>query len=249
MGYVNTATMNENQWYILGLNFENVGAETSFKIKDLLDQSKFTVGTLVSGDTADVATQIQVRNPDNSTTTYFYFNQVMWFDEEGMPQWGDGWACEDDPTFATEDTFEAGTGFWFKQPAGGGAVALNFAGQVLPADSADVHVKPIWQLAANPFPTALKIKDLASDSLTSGDNAEVATQIQIRNPDNSATTYFYFNQVMWFDEEGMPQWGDGWACEDDPTFVTEDTIAPGVGFWIKDPSKTFDIEIKNPTSK
>ena len=247
MGYVNTATMNENQWYILGLNFENVGAEASFKIKDLLAPEKFTSGSLVAGENANVATQIQIRNSDNSATTYFYSDNVMVFEPEFAIV--NGWVKEfEEYAGETTDTFEPGTGFWFKQPTGGGAVALNFAGQVIPADSADIHVMSIWQLAANPYPTSLKVKDLASDSLTAGENANVATQIQIRNSDNSATTYFYSNNVMVFEPEFAII--NGWVKEfEEYAGMTEDTIAPGVGFWIKDPSKTFDIEIKNPTSK
>ena len=239
--------MKAGQWYILGLNFENIGAETSFKITDLLAPEKFTSGSLVSGENAEVATQIQIRNADNSASTYFYYNNIMVFEPEFAII--DGWVKEGEEGLGlTTDAFESGTGFWFKQPTGGGTVVLNFAGQVLPADSADIHVKPIWQLAANPFPTALKVKDLASDDLTAGENANEATQIQIRNADNSATTYFYYNNIMVFEPEFAII--NGWVKEGEEGFgLTEDTIAPGVGFWIKDPSKTFDIEIASPTAK
>ena len=227
--------MNENQWYILGLNFENVGAETSFKIKDLLDSSKLATGMLVAGTEPGNSTQIQIRDANFNAITYFYCNEADYDDDfNPVPGW-----TTDLGSGITDATLEVGVGFWFKQPTGGGTIGLNFAGQVIPADSADIHVKSIWQLAANPFPTLMAIKNLASNELTAGTEPSNSTQIQIRDANFNAITYFYCNEAD-YDDDFNPV--PGWTT-DLGSGITDATIAPGVGFWIKDPSKTFDIEV------
>ena len=233
--------MNENQWYILGLNFENVGASTSFKITDLFDPSKIASGAIVAGTEPGNSTQIQIRDANFNAITYFYCNEAD-YDDNLDPVPGLTTARG---SGITKDTLEVGVGFWFKQPTGGGTIGLNFSGQVIPADSADIHVKSIWQLASNPFPVSLTVKDLESVNLTAGTEPGNSTQIQIRDANFNAITYFYCNEAD-YDDNLDPV--TGWTTARG-SGITKATIAPGVGFWIKDPSKTFDIEIENPTSK
>ena len=206
-------TVPENKMDIVGVQFQNIGAEGTLSLQDIK----------VDGYEGYGSDWIRIYDP----VTYRYTTAIYWgedmggvLDDEGN-ELGAGWGDEDQ--VAIDANLSAGTAVWTQSEAGGNLIT---SGEVVSGNTVVVPENKMT-LVANPLPMAVSIQDITVD----GYEGYGSDWIRIYDP----VTYRYTTAIYWgedmggvLDDEGN-ELGAGWGDEDQ--VAVDLTIAPGQGFW------------------
>ena len=192
-------------------------------IVDLFEEKDGFVGS----DTASDADYFSIWYGGGYAYTYFYSTDAA--DETADAKWTD-----DQDTFTeTTDALPPNTGFWFYNRAGNKTVTL--AGEV-PTNDVIVAVSAGYTMLANPFSAPLPVKSIVavSGSFVGSDTASDADYISVWRNGGYDATYFFSTDAE-----------DAWASDQDSFTETEESIAPGEGFWFYSRNNS-SITIKLP---
>lgn len=215
VGY-NTVAVPAGQTIILGVQFTDVGGAQTVKIAD--------VATMPEADRKGAAAlnngsdQMWVWK-DNEWVKYYY---------RKVGANTTGW-CKQGTQVVTEDTVTSGQGIFFKRSGTGGATTLTLSGAVSPLDKSQSTSigAGATQIVTYPWPTSFQIKDLVNCIPVADQKGAAALNNgsdQIWIWTDNAWTKYYFRKV------GTNV--TGW-CKQGTQVVTEDTLAPGQGFFFK----------------
>ena len=242
VGYVNRTEVKGGVWQIMPCQFETtesteIDLQAYVKGTFKKDVSFYDTGYKTS------APQIQIRDPQTGATSFYYYICDA-YNEGGDPEELAGWS-DDDGNYVSKLTIDPGAGFWFLSPSD---CEVLFSGQVVSADTATLKVYPIWTLIGNAFPNGFSLNAIdwtginAEKSFYDADWKTAAPQIQVRDLETGATSFYYYLKDA-YNEGGDPEELAGWS-DDDGNYVTADkVIAPGVGFWFR-PTETMDVQFK-----
>ncbi len=243
VGYT-TQAITADQWYMVGIQFKNVGSGTAaISVNDLIQLSGVTACRWSQRRTK--APQIQYYN--GSGYDFFYYVSDASLpppdDEEDVGE--DCWA---DGGFLATDAKALGEGFWITFPADSVGANASFAvkGEVKEAQPTTVNfTADTWKIISNPFPVATDLSKVITSGVTAckwSKRRTDAAQIQYYN--GSGYDFFYY-----VNDASLPPPDDeedvGHDCWADGGFIaTGDRIPAGAAFWIKSPqngSLTFSL--------
>ena len=194
MGY-STVSIKAGQWYMIAAQFKTVGEATHVvKLND------FVKGTMVGTQSSQTAPRIQVWDPENGYTDYFFFSQSA-----GTPSkrkynyWAPYNNSLDNYEIGQAATVDLGSGAWFNSA---NDCEITVAGEVVEVATKDIFVKGnAWNLIANPFPTTMSVnnsvnwKELAeAGKLVGTQSSQTAPRMQVWDAENGYTDYFFFSQ-------------------------------------------------------
>ena len=229
------ATINADQWYLVGVQFADVGSALETADFNSLLSTTCTPGEY--GDGSDLtfgnAPMIQVLKPNGLTYSFYYlisdaddgngnYTATAWVDAEGF-------------NLTSADLQTLSKGFWFKSHTAG---TLNCAGQVSALSSFERNVPGgQFEIVANPYPVALSLNAPAISGFTPGeygDGSDLsfgnAPMIQVLNANGLTYSFYYlisdaddgngnYTATAWVDAEGFN--------------ITGTQVGVGAAFWIK----------------
>ena len=229
------ATINADQWYLVGVQFADVSSSTEVADFNSLLSTTCTPGEY--GDGSDLtfgnAPMIQVLKPNGLTYSFYYlisdaddgngnYTATAWVDAEGF-------------NLTSADLQTLSKGFWFKSHTAG---TLNCAGQVSALSSFERNVPGgQFEIVANPYPVALSLNAPAISGFTPGeygDGSDLsfgnAPMIQVLNANGLTYSFYYlisdaddgngnYTATAWVDAEGFN--------------ITGTQVGVGAAFWIK----------------
>ena len=229
------ATINADQWYLVGVQFADVSSATEVADFNSLLSTTCTPGEY--GDGSDLtfgnAPMIQVLKPNGLTYSFYYlisdaddgngnYTATAWVDAEGF-------------NLTSADLQTLSKGFWFKSHTAG---TLNCAGQVSALSSFERNVPGgQFEIVANPYPVALSLNAPAISGFTPGeygDGSDLsfgnAPMIQVLNANGLTYSFYYlisdaddgngnYTATAWVDAEGFN--------------ITGTQVGVGAAFWIK----------------
>ena len=212
-------TLAANNYTMLSPMFNYVGGGEK-GIKDLFEEDNF-----VAADTGGGADCIYLWEDGEYTKTYFFSSDA-----------GDAWSDDQDGFDETTDTLPTGLGFWFFSRSDSDK-EVTLAGEV-PTNNVVVNIAADnYTMVANPFSAPLPVKSIVpvTGEFTSADTGGGADCIYLWEDGEYTKTYFFSSDA-----------GDAWSDDQDGFDETEDTIAPGLGFWFFRRGEAMKIELPVP---
>lgn len=207
VGY-NTTTLLANDYTMFGVQFEDV-AGGGVRLGDLS-------GNFFGGPSSTEGDNLIIW--EDGVYTYYYYG--AWNDPDN-PDWDNLWY--DGDTDASDVTISAGTACWYLRQTDAPA-SLTISGAVKVTPTTKTILASDYTMFTNPYPTAIKLKDLVignpfgGPSSTEGDNIIVW--------ENGVYTYYYYG--VWNDPDN-PDWDNLWY--DGDTDASDVQIGTGVACW------------------
>ena len=211
VGY-NTTTLLANDYTMFGVQFEDVQGG-GVKFGDL-------VGNFYGGGSLGEADNILVWI-DGTYHNYYY---GVWNDPEN-PDWDNLWYNDMSGTDASEETISAGTACWYLRRSAAPS-ELTISGAVKATPTTKTILADDYTMFSNPYPTAIKFKDLIVASPRGGASLGEADNILVWI-DGTYHNYYY---GVWNDPEN-PDWDNLWYNDMSGTDASEETIATGIACW------------------
>ena len=232
VGYTEKAITGD-QWYMIGVQFEEVGGEAATIALDDLIQLQGVTACAYDNQSTDAA-QIQYFNGSIYDLYYYISDAYIAGTEDEVGK--DCWARGGETTTATK--FGVGEGFWFKAPANavGANAKMTVKGEVAEVKPTQVaFAANTWKIVSNPFPTALGLQNVTTTGVTACAYDNQGTDAaQIQYFDGSVYQLYYYISDAYIagteDEIGY----DTWARAGDACSGTQ--IPVGEAFWIKSPT-------------
>ncbi len=231
VGY-QTKTVEANKFYMIAVQFQKSGTTTKGKVKlnDLISMKG--IEAVCYDEMFANGAQIQVPLPDGGYKFFYYINDAL--NKDGSEYVGDVWADGVGEVAPEEEIQALGAGFWFKAPVISENASITVKGEILSDISKAVSfTKDNFQIIANPFPSAISLKDIKTSGLTAvgyDDMFALGAQIQVMQPDGGYKFFYYINDAL--NKDGSDYVGNVWA--DGVGEVTEGNDVPaGQSFWIK----------------
>ena len=229
------ATINADQWYMVGVQFADVaGTEETVDLNTLLSTT-CTPGEIGDGEdnTWGNAPMIQVLNAAGTGYAFYYYISDA---DDGTDAWDKtGWANDQGYLVTSTDALALSKGFWFRSVTAG---TLNCAGQVSTLSEFERTIPAgHFEIVANPYPTALGLSDFVTAGMSAGEIGDGedntwgnAPMIQVLNAAGTGYAFYYYISDA---DDGTDAWDKtGWA--DDQGHLTTGTQVPvGSAFWIK----------------
>ena len=156
------------------------------------------------------------------TDGYHFYYYGYWGDPEN-PDWDNIWYDADDND-VSEETIGAGTACWYLRRSAA-AAALTISGAVRTTPLTTPILANDYTMFSNPYPTAIKFKDLTIASPFGGEGQASADNILVWKPDG----YHFYYYGYWGDPEN-PDWDNIWYDADDND-VSEESIDAGLACW------------------
>ena len=238
-----TINLTAGKWYMVGIQFEEVGGESStIKLDDLI---KLTGVTAVAFDDQDTdAAEIQYFN-GAGYDHFYYISDAYKYNQDGVELGKDCWAL---------DGFEAagfskapGEGFWFHATATavGENASLTVKGEVKEVSPTTIDFTANkWKIIANPFPVGVNLNDVVTTGVTAvafDDQDTDAAEIQYFNG-AGYDHFYYISDAYKYNQDGVELGKDCWALDGFQT--GGDSIPVGGSFWIlskQNGSLTFSL--------
>ena len=225
VGY-NTTTLLPNDYTMFGVQFEGV-AGGGVKFGDL------------SGNFYGAGSQPEADNilvwEDGVYTVYYY---GVWNDPDN-PDWDNLWYDETDAD-ASETTITAGTACWYVRRSAAPS-SLTISGAVKVTPTTKTILGNDYTMFSNPYPTAIKFKDLTVASPFGGGSQPEADNIQVW--ENGVYTVYYYG--VWNDPEN-PDWDNLWYDESDAD-ASDTEIGAGLACWyVRRTSSPTTISFASP---
>ena len=212
-------TLAANNYTMLAPMFAYVGGGEK-AIPDIFEEDDF-----VSADTDGGADSIYLWEDGGYTRTYFFSSDA-----------GDAWSDAQDGFDETTDTLPTGLGFWFYNRSDSDKT-VTLSGEV-PTNNIVVDiVADNYTMLANPFSAPLPVKSIVpvTGEFTSADTDGGADSIYLWEDGGYTKTYFFSSDA-----------GDAWSDAQDGFDETDDTIAPGLGFWFFRRGEAMKVELPVP---
>ena len=211
VGY-NTTTLLANDYTMFGVQFEDVQGG-GVKFGDL-------TGNFYGGPTQGDADNILVWKDG---VYYFYYYGV--FDDAENPNWDDVWYDCSDDSDASDAAIDAGTACWYLRRTAAES-SLTISGAVKATPTTKTLLANDYTMFSNPYPTAIKFKDLVVGDSFGGPTQGDADNILVWK---GGVYYFYYYGV--FGDAENPDWDDVWYnCLDDSD-ASNDEIGAGLACW------------------
>ena len=211
---------------MFGVQFENVQGG-GIKLGDLS-------GNFYGGPSLADADNILVW--EDGVYTYYYYG--VWGDPEN-PDWDNLWYDADD-TDASDITIGVGTACWYLRQSDASA-SLTISGAVKVTPTTKTILANDYTMFSNPYPTAIKLKDLTVGAPFGGPSLADADNILIW--ENGVYTYYYYG--VWGDPEN-PDWDNLWYDADD-TDASETEIGVGIACWyLRQADTTTTLSFASP---
>ena len=185
-----TINLTAGKWYMVGIQFEEVGGESStIKLDDLIKLTGVTASSWEDQDTD--AAEIQYFNGVGYNHFYYISDAFAFGTETELGK--NCWAEEGvEAAFAKAP----GEGFWFHATAKaiGENATLTVKGEVKEGASATVDFTANkWKIISNPFPVAVDLNDVITTGVTAStweNQEEEAAEIQYFN--GVGYNHFYY---------------------------------------------------------
>lgn len=234
VGYSGT-TINADQWYMVGVQFADVGSALETADFNSFLSTTCTPGKIGDGSdpTWGNAPMIQVLTANGQGYSYYYY--VSDGDDGTMRFDLTGWVDDLGNIVGASAIQTLSKGFWFKSATAG---TLNCAGQVS-ALSTFTRTVPAGQfeIVANPYPVALGLNTPTSSGFKAGvigDGSDPtwgdAPMIQVLTANGQGYSYYYY--VSDGDDGTMRFDLTGWV-DDLGNILTGTQVGVGQAFWIK----------------
>ena len=181
----------QSKYQIVGVNFQSVDG-TSLKLNDLIPYQE----GMTKGNTADTADQIQVGDETGGWTIYYMSNG-----KNGKGNTVDGlegkWAEGGKYTPANVE-LTPGSAFWYvRHTEDSNSFKINVAGSVTTLPTANFEFAAKYRIFANPYTVDLPLNGGSfaynAETMTAGNNADAADQIQIGDNVGGWTIYYLSN--------------------------------------------------------
>ena len=219
MGY-NTTTLLANDYTMFGVQFEDVQGG-GVKFGDLS-------GNFFGGPGQTEADNILVW--EDGVYTYYYYG--VWGDPES-PDWDNKWwgwdAAAGEEVDVSDKTIKAGTACWYLRRSAAPA-ELTISGAVKVTPTTKTILANDYTMFSNPYPTAIKFKDLNVAAPYGGPGQTEADNILVW--EDGVYTYYYYG--VWGDPES-PDWDNKWwgwdAAAGEEVDVSDKTIGTGIACW------------------
>ena len=209
VGY-NTTTLLANDYTMFGVQFEDVQGG-GVKFGDLS-------GNFYGGPSSTEGDNILVW--EDGVYTYYYYG--VWNDPEN-PDWDNLWYDETDAD-ASETTINAGTACWYVRRSAA-PTTLTISGAVKVTPTTKTILPNDYTMFSNPYPTAIKFKDLTVGAPFGGPSSTEGDNILVW--DSGVYTYYYYG--VWNDPDN-PDWDNLWYDETD-TDASNTEIDTGLACW------------------
>ena len=209
VGY-NTTTLLANDYTMFGVQFEDVQGG-GVKFGDL-------VGNFYGGLSQPEADNILVWK--DGVYTYYYYG--VWGDSEN-PDWDNLW-YDEGSNDASETTIPAGTACWYLRRSGASST-LTISGAIRTEPLTATLLANDYTMFSNPYPTAIKFKDLTIGNPFGGPSQPEADNILVWK--DGVYTYYYYG--VWEDSEN-PDWDNLWYDEGSND-ASETEIEAGLACW------------------
>ena len=209
VGY-NTTTLLANDYTMFGVQFEDVQGG-GVKFGDL-------VGNFYGGPSQPEADNILVWK--DGVYTYYYYG--VWGDSEN-PDWDNLW-YDEGSNDASETTIPAGTACWYLRRSGASST-LTISGAIRTEPLTATLLANDYTMFSNPYPTAIKFKDLTIGNPFGGPSQPEADNILVWK--DGVYTYYYYG--VWGDSEN-PDWDNLWYDEGSND-ASETEIEAGLACW------------------
>ena len=229
------ATINADQWYLVGVQFADVASSTEVADFNSLLSTTCTPGEF--GDGSDLtfgnAPMIQVLTADGNGYNFYYY--ISDADDGNGNYTATEWVDASGFNLTDADVQALSKGFWFKSHTSG---TLNCAGQVSALSSFERNVPAgQFEIVANPYPVALNLNAPTSTGFTPGefgDGSDLtfgnAPMIQVLTADGLGYDFYYYisdaddgngnyTATEWVDASGFN--------------LTGTQVGVGAAFWIK----------------
>ena len=227
MGYT-TQDFAAGQWYLVGVQFEEVGSDAgTVAFDDLITMSGVTASAYDDQESAGA----EIQYFDGVGYDHFYYISDA-YDAQDNDVGHDCWALDGYETTANKKSL--GEGFWFKVPATAisGTASMKVKGQVASDVSKTVSFAAnTWKIVSNPFPVALGLQNVTTTGVTAvayDDQESAGAEIQYF--DGVGYDHFYYISDA-YDAEDNDVGHDCWAKDG---YITTGTQIPaGSAFWFK----------------
>ena len=229
------ATINADQWYMVGVQFADVGSATEVADFNSLLSITCTPGEIGDGSdpTWGNAPMIQVLKANGQSYAYYYY--VSDGDDGTMRFDLTGWVDELGNLVDASAAQALSKGFWFKSATVG---TLNCAGQVSALSTFTRNVPAgQFEIVANPYPVALGLNAPTSAGFTAGEIGDGsdptwgnAPMIQVLKENGQSYSYYYY--VSDGDDGTMRYDLTGWVDELG-NILTGTQVGVGQALWIK----------------
>ena len=229
------ATINADQWYLVGVQFADVASKAETADFNSLISTTCTPGEFGNGSdlTFGNAPMIQVLTADGNGYDFYYYMSDA--DDGNGNYTATAWVDASGFNLTTAAALTLSKGFWFKSHTAG---ILNCAGQVS-ASTTFTRSVPAgqFQIVANPYPVALSLNVPTSTGFTPGEFGNGsdltfgnAPMIQVLTADGNGYDFYYYisdaddgsgnyTSTEWVDASGFN--------------LTGTQIGVGQAFWIK----------------
>ena len=229
------ATINADQWYLVGVQFADVSSATEVANFNSLLSTTCTPGEF--GDGSDLtfgnAPMIQVLKSNGTGYDFYYY--ISDADDGNGNYTATEWVDASGFNLTAEAAQNLSKGFWFKSHTAG---TLNCAGQVSALSTFTRNVPAAqFEIVANPYPVALSLNAPTSAGFTPGefgDGSDLtfgnAPMIQVLKSNGTGYDFYYYisdaddgngnyTATEWVDASGFN--------------LTGTQVDVGAAFWIK----------------
>ena len=236
VGYT-TQAITADQWYMVGIQFQEVGSATAaININDLIQLSGVTACGWSNKDTD--APQIQYFDGEGYVL-YYYINNGR--NADRTPVGHDCWVSGG---YIVTDEKPLGEGFWLKFPAAsvGANASFTVKGEVKANVATTVNFTAnTWKIISNPFPVAIDLSNVITTGIVAGPWSDKDNGAQIQYFDGEGyVLYYYINNGR--NADRTPVGHDCWV--QGGYLATGENIPAGQAFWLKSPqsgSLTFSL--------
>jgi len=230
VGYASKA-VEAGKYYLIGVQFNDAASATkgSIDMNSLIGLSSTIPPGTYDSDFADTP-EILVVTASGGYDAYYYISDAT--DENDDPLGYNCWADSDGYELTDAAKLLLGKGFWFKSPKVSGTITTS--GEVC-AEAAKVVAFPanMYDIVANPFPTALSFANVTMTGITPGTyDADFAgaSEILTLTAAGGYEAYYYISDAT--DTNDDPVGYNCWA-DSDGYILDGDQVQAGESFWIK----------------
>ena len=213
VGY-NTTTLLANDYTMFGVQFEDVQGG-GIKFGDL-------TGNFYGGPSQPEADNILVW--ENGVYTVYYYG--VWSEPEWDNKWW-GWDADaNEEVDVSDKAIDAGTACWYLRRTDAPST-LTISGAIKTTPTTKTILADDYTMFSNPYPTAIKFKDLVIGEPHGGPAQTVADNILVW--ENGVYTVYYYG--IW----GEPEWDNKWwgwdADANAEVDVSDKAIDTGLACW------------------
>ena len=227
VGY-NTTKLLANDYTMFGVQFENVQGG-GVRFGDL-------TGNFYGGPSQPEADNILVWKDG----VYYYYYYGVFGDAEN-PDWDNVWYDYSDDSDATDVAIDAGTACWYLRRTAAEST-LTISGAIKATSMTKTLLANDYTMFSNPYPTAIKFKDLVIGNPFGGPSQPEADNILVWK---DGVYYYYYYGV--FGDAENPDWDNVWYDYSDDSDANDVEIGTGIACWyLRRPNTATTLSFASP---